>query len=91
MKGKSSDKLSVFKKEKEPFKELDELDELLFDDIEEGPGYGCTSSETIPKKPYLKIAYTSYFCLTYLSVFCTETHISGTFFYFRKYRNVDMT
>ena len=45
MKDKCFDKLSVFKKEKESFKEFEKLDELLLDDIEEGPGLGCTSPE----------------------------------------------
>ena len=45
MKGKCFDKLSVLKKEKESFKEFEKLDELLLDDIEEGPGLGCTSPE----------------------------------------------
>ena len=45
MKDKCFDKFSVFKKEKESFEEFEKLDELLLDDIEEGPGLGCTSPE----------------------------------------------
>ena len=35
----------MFKKERESFEEFEKLDELLLDDIEEGPGLGCTSPE----------------------------------------------
>ena len=45
MKDKCFDKFSVFKKEKEPFEELEKLDELLVDDVEEGPELGCASPD----------------------------------------------
>ena len=51
MNDKCFDKSSVFKKEKESFKEMEKLDELLVDNIDEGAGLGCTTPEVNRSAP----------------------------------------